>query len=153
MYILHIVLITAVPRTCRRTHARDVTRRTFACVLQPQSLVSDTKAEIARLFGSSPTKTPPVDKKKEPGKKKRVVIRAPPGPPPKTKEEKELDKLEKEGARTSMIELIVALRAAFSGVPCDSGVSSICRVQYLLYSACASYSCIVCMRQCWAVAA
>ena len=149
MYILHIVLITAVPRTCRRTHARDVTRRTFAWVLQPQSLVSDTKAEIARLFGSSPTKTPPADKKKEPGKKKRVVIRAPPGPPPKTKEEKELDKLEKEGARTPMIEL----RAACSGVPCDSGVSSICRVQYLLYSACASYSCIVCMWQCWVVAA
>ena len=146
MYILHIVLTIAVHvrPTCRRTHARDVTRRTFVCVcvLQPQSLVSDTKAEIARLFGSSPTKTPPVDKKKEPGKKKRVVLRAPPGPPPKTKEEKELDKLEKEGARTPMIEL----RAACSGVPCDSGVSSICRVQYLLYSACASYSCIVCMR-------
>ena len=59
--------------------------------------MSDTKAEIARLFGSVPT--PKIDSKKKDSttaKKKKVVLK--PAPPlQKSKEEKELDSLEKEG--------------------------------------------------------
>ena len=59
--------------------------------------MSDTKAEIARLFGSVPT--PKTDSKKKDSttaKKKKVVLKPAP-PPQKSKEEKELDSLEKEG--------------------------------------------------------
>ena len=68
------------------------------CCCQADTVVSDTKAEIARLFGSVPTPKPDTKKKDANGAKKKRVVVKPPPPPQKSKEEKELDSLEKEGA-------------------------------------------------------